>query len=195
MRWVTTTRLLEDLRESDETAWEQFVERFRRPIVRFARDMGLGFDDAEDVAQETLADFIRAYREGQYDRGKGRLRAWLFGIAHRRVLNARRKIARAPRPVPPGQRTAFWNALSAEEVARKSWDAAWERGVLEQCVEQVRMEVEPATVRAFELFAIEGRPAADVARELDMSRNAVFIAKHRVLKRVMELRRELVEPE
>ena len=72
MRWVTTTILLENLRNAEEAAWEQFVNRFRVPIMRFARDLGLAADEAEDVAQETLMDFVRAYRGGQYDREKGR---------------------------------------------------------------------------------------------------------------------------
>jgi RNA polymerase sigma-70 factor (ECF subfamily) len=194
MAWMTTTRLLDDLRESDEAAWQRFVERFRQPIVRFARDLGMTGDDAEDIAQETLVDFIRAYRAGQYDRDKGRLRAWLFGIAHRRVLNARRRLARAPHTVPPGQRTALWSTLPDDDVARRSWDVSWQQCILDQCIKQVRTEVEPSTIRAFELFAIEGQPAAEVARTLGCSRNAVFIAKHRVLKRVVELRREIEEP-
>lgn len=189
MRWVTTTLLLENLRDADEAAWEQFIGRFRAPIVRFACDLGLAADEAEDVAQETLMDFVRAYRSGQYDREKGRLSAWLFGIAHRRVRHAWRKRA-DQRQVAGAERTAFWDNLPDEEVTRQSWDASWEEMVLDQCLQQVRAEVESSTIRAFELFALQGRPAADVAGELGMSRNAVFIAKHRVMKRVLELRRQ-----
>ena len=190
MRWVTTTVVLENLRRSHEGAWKQFVNRFRGPIVRFARDLGLGPEEAEDVAQETLLDFVRAYRDGQYDRDKGRLSAWLFGIAHRRALNAGRQLARRSRPLAAGQRTEFWDNLPDEPTARRSWDQSWRQAILEQCLEYLRAEMESKTIRAFELFAIERRPAADVARELDMSRNAVFIAKHRVLKRILELTRE-----
>jgi RNA polymerase sigma factor (sigma-70 family) len=191
MRWITTTLLLESLRNAEDTAWEEFVGRFRAPIVRFARDLGLAADEAEDVAQETLMDFLKAYRSGQYDRAKGRLSAWLFGIARRRVRNARRREAGRPRPVTGPDRTAFWENLPDEDAARRSWDASWERAVIEHCLQQVRIEVEPTTIRAFELFAIQGRPAAEVAGELGLSRNAVFIAKHRVMKRILELRQQM----
>ncbi|MDY7107565.1 MAG: RNA polymerase sigma factor [Planctomycetota bacterium] len=191
MRWITTTILLENLRNADEAAWEQFVVRFRAPIVGFARGLGLAVDEAEDVAQETLMDFVRAYRRGQYHREKGRLSAWLFGIAHRRVRNAWRKQGRDPRPVAGRDRTAFWANLPDDEAARRSWDMCWEQAVVEHCLRQVGSEVEPSTIRAFELFAIEGRPAAAVAEELGMSENAVFIAKHRVIKRILELREQM----
>ncbi len=133
-------------------------------------------------------DFVRAYRQGQYDRGKGRLSSWLFGFAHRRVLNACRGRSKQPRPAAAEGRTAFWANIPDEREIRRSWDATWERTVLDQCLEQVRAEVEPTTIRAFELFAIDNRPAAAVADELGLSPNAVFIAKHRVLKRVLELK-------
>lgn len=190
MQWVTTTVVLDNLRGSDEAAWKQFVGRFRGPIVRFACELGLGPDEAEDVAQETLMDFLRAYRQGQYDRDKGRLSAWLFGIAHRRVLNAGRKLGRGPRQLPAGRRTEFLANLPDANIVQESWDRSWQEAVLHQCLDQVRTELKPTTIRAFELFAIDQRPAAEVADELGMSRNAVFIAKHRVLKRITELTRQ-----
>ena len=53
------------------------------------------------------------------------------------------------------------------------------------------IELEPNTVQAFEQTAIRNRPASEVAAELGMSRNAVFLAKHRVLKRVRELQEQI----
>lgn len=190
MEWVTTTIALNRLRDAEETTWQQFVERFRLPIIHFANGLGLAAHDAEDVAQETLLDFVKAYREGQYDRRKGHLRDWLFGIAYRRVLNARKKCVRDQKQSPAPDHTAFWGNLPDQETARQSWDESWQKTVLEICLEQVRMEVEPITIHAFELFAIQGKPANLVAQQLEMTTNAVFLAKHRVLKRVLELKSE-----
>ena len=50
----------------------------------------------------------------------------------------------------------------------------------------VRPDFNQETWDAFEQFALEGRPAADVARELNTSVNAVIKAKARVLKRLRE---------
>ena len=190
MEWITTTVVLERLRDAEEATWELFVERFRPAIVRFATGLGLERHDAEDVAQETLIDFLRAYHGGGYERTQGRLSAWLFGIARRRVLNNRRAASRRPRVMPPGQRTAVLAGLPDEDAVRQTWDRSWEQAVLEHCLDRVRGEVEASTLAAFEAFAIHGRPAADVAREMGMSSNAVFLAKHRVMKRLGELRRE-----
>ena len=191
MQWVTTTIVLEHLAREEAGAWELFVRRFRQPVIRFARDLGLSEDEAEDVVQETLASFLRAYRNGRYDRDKGRLSSWLFGIAHRTAMKIRSKAARQQRLAPVRGRTAFWDDLPDKEAARRSWDQSWEQAMFRQCLEQVRVEVEPATMLAFEAVSFHDRRASEVAAELGITSNAVFLAKHRVLKRLRELQQEL----
>ena len=75
-----------------------------------------------------------------------------------------------------------------EESVRETWDQTWAQSRLEQCLRRVRDEVQVHTFRAFEMTALEQKPAADVAVELDMKENAVFQAKHRVLSRLRELK-------
>lgn len=191
MKWVTTSLILKQLHRDEPDTWELFIARFRRPVMMFARGQGLPAEEAEDAAQETLAEFLRTYREGRYDREKGRLHSWLFGIAHRVVLNRRRKLARDRQRQPAAQPTAFWDAVPIDDDARTSWDDSWRRAMFDQCLDQVRIELEPKTVLAFEEYALNDRPASEVARELQMSRNAVFLAKHRVLRRIRELRDQL----
>ena len=50
----------------------------------------------------------------------------------------------------------------------------------------VQADFEPATWNAWSGFVVEGRPAKEVAAELGLSVNAVYLAKGRVLARVRE---------
>ena len=94
MDTVTSVTLLEAIKNGeDHQAWNRFISRYRPMITSFAKRFGLDASDAEDVGQETLLVFLRNYREGQYNRQKGRLRSWLFGIAHRKVIDVQRKSA------------------------------------------------------------------------------------------------------
>lgn len=88
---VTSTALLAGLADpANRTVWEQFVERYRPLLVRYACRVGLSPEDAEDVAQASLLAFSTDFREGVYDRSLGRLRSWLFGIVQNRVRSFRR---------------------------------------------------------------------------------------------------------
>lgn len=194
MIWQTTETVLQRLRDFDNReAWEQFADRFRRPVVSFARSMGLGPADAEDAAQETLIAFAEAYRDGRYDPSKGRLSRFLFGIAYRQALRARRQ-AGGPRmgdAARVGQaETHFWSQVPDEQTASGVWDGEWERILLERCLEQVRGEFEPQSFRAFELTVREERPPAEAAEALGVPLKTVYNAKHRILKRIRELREQ-----
>ena len=195
MEWRTTSTILRDLRDFDrDDAWGSFVERFRRPIVSFARRLGHSSADAEDVAQDALVAFAEAFRAGRYQRDKGRLSQWLFGIAYRHALREReRKGRKQAVAAPGGDRQSFLASIPDEASASQLWDREWESALLTECLDQVRQEVEPNTMRAFEMTALENRAAAEVAAELGIATTAVYNGKHRVVKRLRELRDQFEE--
>ncbi|MFI4898127.1 MAG: RNA polymerase sigma factor [Phycisphaerales bacterium JB059] len=194
MPWITTTILLDRLTEAQDSAWEELASHFRGPVLAFALRMGLSHPAAEDVVQSTMLAFLRAYRDGRYDKQRGRLSSWLFGIAYREALRSIREGARERQAPGETGRTTFFSGQPDDDLAQRSWADEWGRHVLDRCMEQARAEVEPRTYEAFELSAIRNVPVDQVVAELGMTRNAVFIAKHRVLKRIAQLQREY-EPE
>jgi RNA polymerase sigma factor (sigma-70 family) len=190
--WITTSTILWGLRDfEDRGAWQRFVERFRAPIVRLAQGQGLKPADAEDVAQETLLAFADGFRAGRYDVEKGRLSRWLFGIAYRQMSRARDASNRRSAAGQVDESTSDVHAIADEDEVTRSWDVEWERAILEQCLAQARREVHPQTFRAFELVALENRAAAQAAEELAIDVKAVYNAKHRLLKRIRELRESM----
>ncbi len=188
MQWLTTTQALESLRSSqDAPAWEQFCGHFRPVVVSFARQFGLSAADAEDAAQEAMTEFVKAFRGGKYDREKGRLSNWLFGVARRVILNFRGHRPQERLVADKTSGTSFWELIEDDRGIEQSWDIEWRRMVLKQCVEQARREFDRKVFEAFELYALSGLPVEQVAERLAMSRNAVYIAKSRVLSRLREL--------
>jgi RNA polymerase sigma-70 factor (ECF subfamily) len=189
---VTSTNLLEGLKKPENrTVWQQFVGRYRPMIINYARNrFGLTLEDAEEAAQATLMAFATAYRQGGYERDRGRLRKWLFGIATRQTRNQVRKKARNQEVQMPGQTTdtMFADRIPDDDAGlEEAWEAEWRRAVYGQCMVEIRAQFDSRTVEAFERFAQRGRPAQEVADSLGMTPNAVFLAKHKILKRIREL--------
>jgi len=189
---LTNTAMLEGLKNPGNAGvWEDFVNRYRPMILRYAKRFGLSDADADDAAQQTLVAFCTAYQEGKYQREKGRLRVWLFGIARNQLLNLRRREAchgaHEVQIINTPNETTFFGRVGDENEMEQAWDEEWRDSVLRQCLEEVRREFDAKTIQAFELFAWKGKPAEEVARELETTSNAVFIAKHRVMKRIREL--------
>lgn len=189
---VTSTHLLEGLRKPDnQTVWQQFDARYRPVIRGYARRAGLSEQDAEDAAQKTLLEFSESYRKGKYDRQKGRLRHWLFGIARNQIRNTIRRLpAREHHIAQDSRQTDFFARISdqqQEDQLEALEEKEWRAGVLRQCLVEVRQTFDTGTVQAFELFAGQDWPAKRVAEHLGMTENAVYLAKHKILKRIREL--------
>ena len=178
---VTSTALLEGLRSPDrDSVWIQFDGRYRPLITRYA--------------QQALLAFFTAYGDGKYDREKGRLRQWLFGIARNQILSVRRKLRGQERQIIDASgETRIADRIPDEDEQEAIWEREWQEALLRQCLEEVRKEFDPKTLEVFELFAWKGKPAQEVAEQFDMTANAVFLVKHRVLKRIKTLLPDMEE--
>ncbi len=185
---VTSTQLLDGLRVENAAVWHAYVERYRPVLVGYARKLSLRAEDAEDVAQKTLEAFYKAYVAGKYEREKGRLRDWLFGIARNQFRDFVRR--RRDREVQVAASTGggdFFEKVEDDCHMQTLWEQQWQEEIVRACLEQVREEVDAKTMEAFILFAQQGWPADRVGEHLELTPNAVFGAKRRILRRVREL--------
>lgn len=188
----TTTALLEglfDFQNSD--AWRELDDRFRPILTDFAQRLGLDGADAADVAQETLSQFLRDYRNGKYDRNRGRLRAWILGIARHRIAETHR--TRAGRREWRGQSAML--ALSDDGDLDALWDRECRQAALCFALRQLseNYRLNERTISAFRMHVLEGVAPDEVAQTLGTSVRAVYIAKHRCLSRLREAMAQLSE--
>lgn len=185
---TTTTQLLNSLRdETNQEVWLDLDARFRPVICGMSLRLGLSAEDAADVAQAAMMDFVRDFRRGKYERGKGRLRAWLKAIARHRAidllrLRARERPGAAPAFEPPG-----------EDQAHHAWDQEEERVILQAALEELRQttRAEPASLHAFELVAVRGLSHEAAAKECGMTEGQVRTIKHRLMARLREITERL----
>ncbi len=189
---ITTTALLENLFErEDPEAWEEYHRGLRPILVRSANRMGFHGDDAADVAQETLMRAVTAGRRGQYDREQGRLRTWMQAMLRHIAID---RLRRTDLGCAPRGDSVLAELPSADETA-----AIWHEEVRSRIhSEALRLlrehgRVPETTLRAFEMTALEGRAVREVATELGLEPNAVYIAKHNCLSQLTERVDELTE--
>ncbi len=179
-------------RSTGEDAWRRFYGRCEPVLLAVIRRAGFAEQDASDVFQEVMAACLESLREGRYDPAKGRLRAWVQGIAANKIHEARRRKLRAEvQVIDPSDATGFLAAVADEVSWPDVFEEEWERSVLAECMAVVRGQVDGPTFRAFELYALEEWPAEKVAENLGLTANAVYIAKSRVLSRLRRIRQEI----
>lgn len=175
---MTTTppSLLERLRRADRPeAWVEFVEMYTPLLYRWARGVGLQDADAADLLQDVFTSMLRTLPTFQYRADLG-FRGYLRTV----LLNAWRKRRR-----PPSQSLECASEPTISEPPDVD-EAEYRRHLLSQALRRLTPEFEPVTWQAWQQFAVEGKPACQVAEQLDVTVNAVYLAKSRVLRRLRE---------
>ncbi len=185
-RTTTTTALLDALCASEDGAiWSVFVARYD-PILRaVALRLGLGADDAADVSQQTLLEFVRDMRAGRYDRSRGRLRTWIIAIAEHRGRDLLRRIA-----LRRGDASDTTLAVLPDRaVLEQVWDDEERKSIAHEAWDSLRAasHFDDRTLRIFELVALRGVPPSAAASEFGVTEQNVYVVKHRVARRLREL--------
>lgn len=183
---TTTTLLLRGLLDTGNTAaWEEFHTRYAPILAAVARRIGLSEADAADICQEALTCFVRDYRDGKYQRERGRLRSWLAALVRYRAIDWLRAKGREPACV--GLSAA--GQLSDHREIEAIWDVEQRQAILRAALAEVRRSsrFHDHTLRAFERVGLDNVSAAEVAGELNISVDEVYQAKRRVSQRLREI--------
>jgi RNA polymerase sigma-70 factor (ECF subfamily) len=191
---ATSLGLLERARAHDPAAWDRLVQLYSPLVDRWCRQASLQDADADDVRQEVLMAVARGLDNFRRDAAVGTFRGWLRAIT-------RHKIANHWRRTPPGQAAGGSDAYEQFQQipAQGSEDTpdpatAEETDVLyRRALHLLATEFEEGTWKAFWRVVVEGQRPADVAADLNVTRNAVYLAKSRVMTRLREEFRDLID--
>jgi RNA polymerase sigma-70 factor, ECF subfamily len=183
----TSASLLEQARGRHADAWERLVALYTPLLSSWLGAAGLQPADREDLTQRVLEVLVRRLPDFEPSGRPGAFRAWLRRV----TVNLLREFWRA-RPAPAAG--PVLEQLSDPNAGlSRLWDEEHDRHVLHALMELVRPEFTESSWRAFRRLALDGAPARAVAEELGLSVNAVLIAKSRVLARLRQEARGLVD--
>jgi RNA polymerase sigma-70 factor (ECF subfamily) len=191
----TPLSLLDRLRlRPDEESWQRFDRLYRPLILRWLhRDPTLR-EDADDLAQEVLSVVYRGLPAFEHQQRVGSFRNWLRTIMDNRVKNHRRKHQNRPQALglEPNEGPLAQLADDDSELSLR-WDREHNEHVVGQLLKLIAGEFNDVHVRAFHRYALEGASADEVAGELGVSTHVVLHAKSRILHRLRELGRGLLD--
>lgn len=179
---TTRATLLERL--SRDSSWDELVRLYGSTLVRYVRRLHVPEADVPDIVQETIIGSLTALREGRFKRGQGRFRGWLRTIARNKVGDYFRQRRRSPDRSMGGTQedTDFLASLPDTGPPQdQMWESEWRATVLAEALQWVRMQSDEKMYRAFELYAMENRPPKEVAKQLGVTVNAVYLAKSRII--------------
>jgi RNA polymerase sigma-70 factor, ECF subfamily len=180
-------RLVENLRDGSEGAYEELIQRFQQPVYALALRLLGDQGEACDVVQEV---FLKVFRNIANFRGQSSLKTWMYRITVNEAYNARRWFFRHRRREvelennPDEARN--WKE-NIPDSSRSPFDAACDRErhvMIEAALERIN----PIFREAVVLRDTMDRSYEEIAEILGVSLGTV---KSRILRGREALREEL----
>jgi len=187
----TSGTLIKRWRRQEPAAWERLTYLYFPLIYDWCRRKGLTPEDARDVSQNVFLSLSKCTMRFQHKGGANSFRGWLWGVTNNHIKYHLRQNASQPRAT--GGSTAVrqfaevaQRVKTNENHTDETIEPSRDKGLIKRALELMRKDFQEPTWQAFWHTTVVGRPAADVADELGLSTNAVYLAKSRVLLRLRE---------
>jgi RNA polymerase sigma-70 factor, ECF subfamily len=184
----TSTSLLERVQAKDQAAWERLVHLYSTLVYRWCRQAGLQEADAADVGQEVFQAVYRGIAKFHRDRAGDSFRGWLHAITRNKLRDFARH-HRAEECGAGGSEAQTRLQQVEDDSPANAGDATDQDDkltVYRRAVELILADYEERTRQAFWRVMVEQQRPADVARDLGMTTNAVYLAKSRILRRIRD---------
>jgi RNA polymerase sigma-70 factor (ECF subfamily) len=169
--------LLTRVRAREPAALAELYDRFAPAIYAYIYRRVGERQLAEDLAADVFVRALDALQHGRF--ATASVQAWLYRLAHNRVVDHFRRTSRAPLaplddavPAPD----------DVPEAARRRRDQAWVRAALQRLTDEQQQIIA--------LRFGEGLSAAAAAAMLGKTEDAIRALQHRALAALRRLRRE-----
>jgi RNA polymerase sigma factor (sigma-70 family) len=205
-QWSLVLQAREDTPDA-RTALDRLCRVYRPPVVAYIRGRGYASEAAEDLTQTFFARFVEGAYHASADPERGRFRAFLLVTLKRFLINANAEAHALKRGGDISLRRLDDSQFNVEQFSadgegpEQAFERSWAISVLDAAMRRLRSEArEAGKTEMFEQlseFLTERPDEADyerAARALNLRRNTLAVAVHRLRHRLRELvRAELAQ--
>ena len=176
----TSLSLLERSLDGEADAWNRLDDIYSPMIYRWVRECGFQPNDARDLTQDV---FVRVFRGlASFEQGPGRFRGWLWTITRNAIRDFIRQREWKPAAV---------ESIQLEQLETPPWDAEASNlppsEIAQRALRHLMDDFNGKTRTVVREVVMAERDPKEVAAELGISRNAVYIARSRALKKLRRL--------
>lgn len=192
MNSETDKLLVQQIRQGDETAWQQLIDRYEGRLLAFVQRRIRDAAAAEDIVQEAFIGFANSLPN--YDIYRD-LQTYLFTIASYKLTDHLRRSGRHPLQNLPDSQEYFEQQVDSQtgvsSIARNKEREALECGALGRALLHVldrwRDQNEYERVKILELLFVKGWANKDVAAFLGVKEQHVANVRFAAVKKITEL--------
>ena len=172
--------------QNNMDSWDEFTSIYERYIYLIIRAMKINHHDAEDLTQNVLLKVWKNIANYEYNPDHARFRTWLSRICRNQVIDFIRKKKTDDNKI-------LNNYSEAEQITQPQVEALaeeeWKAHVSTAAWENIQSDFKTEAMSCFEMIN-DGRPVADIAKDLNLSESSVYVYSKRVRDQLIaEVRR------
>lgn len=176
---TTQSSLLVRLRNRDDSAaWSRFVRLYTPLINHWVTRLGVETNHVHDLVQDVFIVLLGRV-SWVADNPPTQFRAWLRTVTVNKCRDHFRKICRRSEPQFSDQLE-----IAIQDPVAVLTEREYQIFVAQSAMQLMKDAFSETTWRACRESVVSERSASDIARELNISENAVYLARGRVLKRL-----------
>jgi RNA polymerase sigma-70 factor (ECF subfamily) len=192
----TDRLLIQQIRQGDERAWQDLIERYEGRLLAFVDRRLHDRAASEDVVQESFVGFLHSLPNFDEER---ELQTYLFTIASHKLTDHLRRAGRHPLHPASDHPNDLLNQQLDSHPAASSMARSHERKTLEseavtrhlgQMLHQWQDRGDYIRIKVMELLLVKGWPNREVAAFLQIGEQQVANFRFAAVKKLTELIRE-----
>lgn len=168
--------LLRASNQDDHKAFDEFVGYYRGFIEMVLVKMNVNLNDRKDLEQDLLLKLWKDLSKFDIGHERSNFRGWLSRVIKNVVLKFLNKSKRSSTAL---DELGLLSDKSSENELKKMIDAEWKAHIIKLAVEKVRTHFDG---NAFKIFTMtmDGRSTEEIAQELNLKENSVYVLRARV---------------
>lgn len=191
---ATSLSLLEKARQNDGRAWEKIVQLYAPLVYRWCRRAGMSYHDIENLSQEAFTLAYRKLARFRKEKETDSFRGWLYTLVRNLRIDWLRK--REGHAVAlGGSNLQMLENLIPDEPDEDELDTQEKEELFlyNKAVELLQSEFSSRDQQIIEAILFKHKNPTEVAAEMNISRNTVYIVKSRALRKLREEFAELFD--
>jgi RNA polymerase sigma-70 factor (ECF subfamily) len=178
--------LIDRISSGDSTAFQEFVDRYKKKIYYIAYDITGDHNDAEDVSQEV---FIKVFRSLKTFRRNAKISSWLYQISVNASIDLLRKKSSKPeKSMDDIERADIQESLPGSGTRAQNPERSAEDFLMQKHISQALQKVSPKERSVFVMRHYNELKIREIAEILKISQGTVKALFYRATRK---LRKEL----
>ncbi|WDE96173.1 RNA polymerase sigma factor [Lentisphaera profundi] len=175
----------------DEDSWEDFVHYYEKYIFMVCLGCGFSHHDSKEIVQLVMLKLWKKLPDFNYDKNK-RFRSWLCRVTRNTALDYFRQQQRQEKYLQKAFESEHWAYYREDSLPEMEAMAEreWQNYIVNIALENLRSKISDKMVEVF--LALEaGQSATDIAEDMDLPRNTVYVYQKRMQAKLSEEVRRL----